>query len=250
MTDLRSTEAEEFEKAIPKDMIDEYMDIREQDFIKSKYYYFENLMPRIKPLLESRPEHEKFRESQHAEGFSTLVSLMGFSPETTVHAAVILRPKKIVIAYSENSKESMRPAIEYLSREKIVDVLFDVEKVEIDAFDPQDIYDKLHHRLAQETNDSGRVIFDITGGTKLMSATAGALAWERNLRLCYLDGGWNPEKGAAGLARSSHMKIFRNPSRLRGYLRRKEALDAYQSCLLYTSPSPRDRTRSRMPSSA
>ena len=26
--------------------------------------------------------------------------------------------------------------------------------------------------------------------------------------------------------------------------------DIYQSCLLYTSPSPRDRTRSRMPSSA
>ena len=28
------------------------------------------------------------------------------------------------------------------------------------------------------------------------------------------------------------------------------ALDPYNSCLLYTSPSPRDRTRSRMPSSA
>ena len=27
-------------------------------------------------------------------------------------------------------------------------------------------------------------------------------------------------------------------------------LDIYKSCLLYTSPSPRDRTRSRMPSSA
>ena len=26
--------------------------------------------------------------------------------------------------------------------------------------------------------------------------------------------------------------------------------DMYKSCLLYTSPSPRDRTRSRMPSSA
>ena len=26
--------------------------------------------------------------------------------------------------------------------------------------------------------------------------------------------------------------------------------EAYKSCLLYTSPSPRDRTRSRMPSSA
>ena len=29
-----------------------------------------------------------------------------------------------------------------------------------------------------------------------------------------------------------------------------ELLDKYHPCLLYTSPSPRDRTRSRMPSSA
>ena len=29
-----------------------------------------------------------------------------------------------------------------------------------------------------------------------------------------------------------------------------KAVEDYQSCLLYTSPSPRDRTRSRMPSSA
>ena len=27
-------------------------------------------------------------------------------------------------------------------------------------------------------------------------------------------------------------------------------MDGYETCLLYTSPSPRDRTRSRMPSSA
>ena len=30
----------------------------------------------------------------------------------------------------------------------------------------------------------------------------------------------------------------------------REALDEARTCLLYTSPSPRDRTRSRMPSSA
>ena len=30
----------------------------------------------------------------------------------------------------------------------------------------------------------------------------------------------------------------------------KEVAAKYQTCLLYTSPSPRDRTRSRMPSSA
>ena len=29
-----------------------------------------------------------------------------------------------------------------------------------------------------------------------------------------------------------------------------QSIDGYVTCLLYTSPSPRDRTRSRMPSSA
>ena len=33
-------------------------------------------------------------------------------------------------------------------------------------------------------------------------------------------------------------------------IRAKECLDKVSACLLYTSPSPRDRTRSRMPSSA
>ena len=34
------------------------------------------------------------------------------------------------------------------------------------------------------------------------------------------------------------------------YLQRQHPVDEYTACLLYTSPSPRDRTRSRMPSSA
>ena len=35
-----------------------------------------------------------------------------------------------------------------------------------------------------------------------------------------------------------------------GKLASNTLIDRYNSCLLYTSPSPRDRTRSRMPSSA
>ena len=34
------------------------------------------------------------------------------------------------------------------------------------------------------------------------------------------------------------------------YLGAKHMVTGYDHCLLYTSPSPRDRTRSRMPSSA
>ena len=33
-------------------------------------------------------------------------------------------------------------------------------------------------------------------------------------------------------------------------LEEKKVMDIFHACLLYTSPSPRDRTRSRMPSSA
>ena len=40
----------------------------------------------------------------------------------------------------------------------------------------------------------------------------------------------------------------KNPERYRSRLR--YTLDKHVLCLLYTSPSPRDRTRSRMPSSA
>ena len=35
-----------------------------------------------------------------------------------------------------------------------------------------------------------------------------------------------------------------------GYLRQEFELDETKNCLLYTSPSPRDRQKSRMPSSA
>ncbi len=232
-----SAEAEEFKQAVPQEIINEYLRIRQENLNKSKIYYFDEIMPRIRPLLENRPKHVMIRNDQQQEGFDTLVSLMGFSPETTVHAAVILRPKRLVIAFSENAKESARPAIDYLRREKIIDE-FDMELVRIDAFDPQDIYDKLHGYLKNagrisattenDPNTRGRVVFDITGGTKLMSATAGALAWERNLRLCYLDGGWDPKMGAAGMARSSDMTVIRNPSRLRGYHRRNEAMENYK----------------------
>ena len=34
------------------------------------------------------------------------------------------------------------------------------------------------------------------------------------------------------------------------YNKDKESIDKYRTCLLYTSPSPRDRQKSRMPSSA
>ena len=38
--------------------------------------------------------------------------------------------------------------------------------------------------------------------------------------------------------------------KIQGYILKKNHKEQLEICLLYTSPSPRDRTRSRMPSSA
>ena len=55
-----------------------------------------------------------------------------------------------------------------------------------------------------------------------------------------------------GVGRTAlHARIAKSPDLQRVLQEEREALvDMAESCLLYTSPSPRDRTRSRMPSSA
>ena len=55
-----------------------------------------------------------------------------------------------------------------------------------------------------------------------------------------------------GIKRLSHPKTARSGNLLSslGMLIAVIATLTYPGCLLYTSPSPRDRTRSRMPSSA
>src|SRR5665811_945339 len=64
-----------------------------------------------------------------------------------------------------------------------------------------------------------------------------------------------PDAGAFWRVISEHkvQALFTAPTAIRAI--KKEDPDAvllgqYDTCLLYTSPSPRDRTRSRMPSSA
>ena len=71
----------------------------------------------------------------------------------------------------------------------------------------------------------------------------------------FLDGNFAPieqERDATDMAVSGSI-----PADLKGYFLRIGpnpvhifSEEAYHTCLLYTSPSPRDRTRSRMPSSA
>ena len=80
------------------------------------------------------------------------------------------------------------------------------------------------------------------------------LSWQYHHRRAEI---WRVFKGECGIIRSdtdmeNQMKIYNEGDQIKlkqGERHRLIGLDEY-CCLLYTSPSPRDRTRSRMPSSA
>ena len=54
----------------------------------------------------------------------------------------------------------------------------------------------------------------------------------------------------ANLEITEKLKNYINDFGLKLHPVQQEIIDYNNTCLLYTSPSPRDRTRSRMPSSA
>ena len=214
--------------AISDDLVEQYLELRQADIVESKLFYFERLMPEIAAWLEARPQTAELRNRRP----EVLVSLMGFSPETTALVATILRPAHLVIAYSdgETVKESAKPALEYLQG-GIVDH-FGLTLAPLDPFDPRSIHEAISSKLPRDSveaqHDSRSMMIDITGGTKVMSATAGALAWERNLSYCYLKAMWDPRRGAASLVKATELQIHSNPSRTRGYDFRAQALESYE----------------------
>ena len=57
----------------------------------------------------------------------------------------------------------------------------------------------------------------------------------------------NSERTIQGLETKPQEFVYK---RTGGFVKSNQVYSIYYTCLLYTSPSPRDRTRSRMPSSA
>lgn len=203
----------------------QYLAVLRRDLAASKSFYFQEVMPRLRPIVEGDDRHREVRGK-----YETLVSLMGFSPETTVLATLIIRPQKLIVAYSDENRAraAAEPAMRYLVDEKILSQ-FDIQTIPIDAFDPADIYDKLRQHLhrAHPTTEQKK-LFDITGGTKIMSATAGSLAWELNLDLCYLKSVWDPCSGSSDFRSATQLTLHKNPSRQRGYYNRNTALEFYR----------------------
>lgn len=208
---------------LPEGLAQEYLAIREdrsKPMIEAKKFYFDRIMPLLQPELERQPAHALLRESK----YRTLISLMGFSPETTAMSTIVVKPEKLVIVMSAKAKEASTPAIKYLVRNDLIGD-FDYRAIEVRPYDTQHVYDQLLDAIKKAEKP---LVIDITGGTKVMSATAGALAWEMNIPICYSDGGWDPKSGSSGLRKASSLTLINNPSRSLGHRFRGDALSNYE----------------------
>lgn len=143
----------------------------------------------------------------------TLVSLSGFSPETTLLAFELVRPKKLTIISSENVSDKY-------------DIIFDklygrlkpsqIEPHFCDPADPLGIYDIVTKAVRPQSGGRAvSAIIDITGGKKVMSASAALAASQLDLQMCYVDGDFDPEMRVA-VPGTERLQVLSNPTRLFG----------------------------------
>ena len=123
----------------------------------------------------------------------------------------------------------------------IVEELFD--RVPDVVFFVKDLHGR--YRVVNQTlvtRCGGRSKNDLLGRTarEVFPAPLGIRFLEQDLAVC-----------RTGSAITLQLELHLYPTRLEGWcLTDKIPLRDHEGCLLYTSPSPRDRQRSRMPSSA
>jgi hypothetical protein len=212
--------------AVPDEILARWQALLPVDRLAAEDFYFETILPPLLATLERRPSHQALR----AQGYDTLVSLMGFSPETTVMSAALLRPQTLLVVLSEKAEASYDRAHAFLTAHKILRHS-QIEKVTIPPTDPRTIYNEIRHAVLRGGAAGGarKRIFDVTGGKKIMSATAGQVAWEADWPLCYIESGAYDPALRRPLPGHEELMFLPSPSQRHAREARKTALGIYRS---------------------
>jgi hypothetical protein len=142
-----------------------------------------------------------------------LISLSGFSPETTLLAYELVRPARVLVISSENTRDKINTIYAKLDG-KLAPA--DIEPRYVDPVDPIEIYDLVKRAIYRGPQRSPlSAIIDITGGKKVMSAGAALAASQLDLPMCYIDSDFDPEMRQARPG-SERLKVLPNPTRLFG----------------------------------
>jgi len=170
-----------------------------------------------------------------------LVSLSGFSPATTILAFELIRPEQLFVISSAGTSGSIDVINDHLVPNRLRASRFRHKKC--DGTDPLAIYRLVKEEVAELTGNrvgglhgrsSGRepsqpsVIIDITGGKKVMSAAAALVAWQLDLRLCYIDSRYDGELRQP-IPGTEELLILDNPTTIFGDQELDAALETFRS---------------------
>lgn len=112
-----------------------------------------------------------------------LVSLVGAQPAPNVLPLDHINPGRVILVYTKTTQKVAQNTQRLLASEKpaiVVDTFF-LE----DAYDLKDICDQLEAYLEKSVSTTDELIFNLTGGTKVMSFAAFELAKRRSTRTFY-----------------------------------------------------------------
>lgn len=175
---------------------------------QARLYRHEVLLPesvrRIREMVAENP----------LEPVDLLVSLSGFSPETTVCAAAFLRPKELLVLVSHTARSGLNVIKRHVD---LPESHIDTRRV--DPLDPVQIYRYIQDEVDQFKRFNNakrpRVVIDITGGKKSMSAGAALAAAQLDSEMCYVDGEYDSllRQAEPGTER---LEFIRNPTKLFG----------------------------------
>jgi hypothetical protein len=147
-------------------------------------YYFDEL---IYEIIECARRNTREKELS-LPSVDTLVSLLGMSPATTILAASVLRPRRLLIVTTDDARDGLNKVHRALVTDTKLLQPSAIEPRRCNPTNPVDIYRVVRDFLQSvpAASRAGAVI-DVTGGKKVMSATGALAAWQLDLKLCYID---------------------------------------------------------------
>ena len=140
-----------------------------------------------------------------------LVSLSGFSPETTILAFRLLRPVRLMIIGSDATWSSLDTIQSALSLP-----LSQIRTHAVEPTDPIKIYQLIKEVVRPARTGAAErpnVLIDITGGKKVMSASAALAAAQLDLPMCYIDSTFDAEMRQS-VPGTERLVIIPNPTKM------------------------------------
>ncbi|MBU2670177.1 hypothetical protein KOI35_42425 [Actinoplanes bogorensis] len=167
---------------------------------------------RLTELLPLVVEAAKINSTElPRERIDLLVSLSGFSPETTIIAFRLLQPARLMIIGSDATWASLDTIQSALGLS-----LSQFWAHPVEPTDPMKIYQLIKEAVRTASTGAAErpnVLIDITGGKKVMSASATLAAAQLDLPMCYIDSTFDAELRQS-VPGTERLVIIPNPTKM------------------------------------